>query len=151
MRLHHPVGNFHQMEMADRHDTPENRQRFRERVKEMPYEEFVKTEYWKLVSAYVLHQANYKCRHCGQGATRVHHVSYEHHGEEHLHLEDLHAICGGCHRILHTGGILAVRRVRAMTPGERMEDQQRRQEAFESKKHVFQDTLIQQFRKVKSI
>lgn len=41
-----------------------------------------------------------------EGAIHVHHRTYEHHGEEHLHLGDLVCLCSVCHKTFHDNGRL---------------------------------------------
>ena len=46
-------------------------------------------------------RANWKCS-CGcRESLQTHHLSYDHHGEEHLYMNDLKVLCSKCHR----GGI----------------------------------------------
>ena len=69
-----------------------------ERIKAMPYNRFLRTAYWKIVSNHVMEEANYRCSQCrAKTALQVHHLTYEHHGREHVHLEDLAALCKPCH------------------------------------------------------
>ena len=68
----------------------------------MPYREFLGTEYWRVASTYVKRKIR-ACR-CGEGRMsrlQVHHLSYEHRGAEHLHLEDLQVLCDPCHALAH--------------------------------------------------
>lgn len=71
-------------------------------LKEMPYDSFLLSDYWKQVAGAVKRKAGYRCEKCG--STRrleVHHTTYEHKGEEHLHPEDLQCLCHDCHSEIH--------------------------------------------------
>jgi hypothetical protein len=74
------------------------------------YREFLDSAYWHVVARYVRWQRKV-CEDCGRnGKLYVHHKSYDHHGQEHLHLVDLKVLCLGCHDTEHTKteGLLAV-------------------------------------------
>lgn len=67
------------------------------------YQEFLNGDYWQTVRKVILERDNYTCQHCG--ATRnlqVHHLTYEHHGREHLFPEDLLTLCRSCHEQVHS-------------------------------------------------
>lgn len=71
-------------------------------LRSMPYEQFVYTDYWRIVRDMVLWK-NKVCAECGGGRIfQVHHKTYKHHGYEHLHLEDLIVLCRDCHALLHS-------------------------------------------------
>jgi hypothetical protein len=71
-----------------------------ERLKAMPYSEFLRTDYWHAVKAHVLIVES--CSMCaGHLKLNVHHRTYKHHGREHLHLEDLIVLCENCHAKFH--------------------------------------------------
>lgn len=73
-----------------------------EQLKALPYPEFLNTEYWNTIRKYMLDQAKYKCQLCNSNGTlHVHHKTYEHHGDEHNHLEDLIVLCKQCHEKIH--------------------------------------------------
>ena len=68
----------------------------------MPYEEFLKTPYWKAVSQYVKNRDFNRCTKCGnQRRLQVHHKTYAHHGDELHHLLDLTCLCRDCHTKEH--------------------------------------------------
>lgn len=75
-----------------------------ENLKKMKYEEFLQTDYWKLVSEQARINAHYKCQLCGCNDKKlnVHHNTYEHRGEEFKHMEDLICLCEDCHNFYHT-------------------------------------------------
>lgn len=66
------------------------------------YSLFLKSKYWKKVRKTVLTRDGFMCRKCGyKKKLQVHHLSYEHHNYEHLHLDDLITLCKKCHESLH--------------------------------------------------
>lgn len=71
-------------------------------LRKRSYSDFLGTTYWDIVRRYVLYKRGWKCELCNEkGELRVHHKTYEHHGKEHLHLEDLITLCNKCHRKFH--------------------------------------------------
>jgi len=74
-------------------------------IKEMSYANFLKTPYWKIISAYKKQQSKFKCQLCNSGKNlSVHHRSYDNHGDELNHLEDLVVLCQNCHNTFHNRG-----------------------------------------------
>ena len=72
------------------------------KLKEMPYKDFLQTHYWEIVRNYVVYKRGHRCELCAhEGNFNVHHKTYEHHGEEHHHLEDLILLCRLCHAKFH--------------------------------------------------
>ena len=70
--------------------------------KKMPYAEFLQTDYWKKVRETMLDRADYRCHKCkAQEHLQVHHISYEHRGDEMRHLELLVVLCRECHKDVH--------------------------------------------------
>ena len=68
----------------------------------MPYEEFLKTPYWKAIAQYVKKRDYNRCQLCGaQKHLHVHHKTYQHHGDELHHLQDLVTLCKKCHSKTH--------------------------------------------------
>lgn len=66
------------------------------------YKKFLKSEYWYNVRTLVFQRDGHKCSRCPETKTlQVHHLRYDHHGEEHLHLEDLIILCRNCHKKEH--------------------------------------------------
>ena len=47
----------------------------------------------------ILERDKYKCVHCGDKATQVHHIFYRGFYKERM--EDLESLCGNCHLTLH--------------------------------------------------
>lgn len=77
-------------------------------LKEMKYEDFLQTDYWKMVSEQARINAHYKCQLCGCNDKKlnVHHNTYEHRGEEFKHMEDLICLCEDCHNFYHSKAFL---------------------------------------------
>ena len=74
---------------------------FVRRAKSMPYNEFLLTAYWRIVSEEVKRRRG-ECEICGSKEhLQVHHKTYEHHGYEHMHPEDLQCLCDKCHLKVH--------------------------------------------------
>lgn len=75
-----------------------------EALKKMKYEDFLQTDYWKMVSEQARINAHYKCQLCGckDKKLNVHHNTYEHRGEEFKHMEDLVCLCEDCHNYFHS-------------------------------------------------
>ena len=67
----------------------------------MPYEQFLQTSYWAAIREHVLLTIG-KCQTCSSREfLKVHHNTYDHHGSEHTHLEDLVVLCERCHQYFH--------------------------------------------------
>ena len=70
--------------------------------KEMSYDQFLSSPYWKVISAYKKLQAGYRCQLCNSSERlAVHHRTYENHGYEIEHLDDLVVLCERCHSKFH--------------------------------------------------
>ena len=68
------------------------------------YNEFLKSVYWEVVKLMVKSRDSYTCQDCGAKLDlQVHHKTYDHHGDEKNHLEDLITLCHSCHRKAHRG------------------------------------------------
>lgn len=73
-----------------------------EQLRKLPYKDFLLTSYWKNIVAQVRARDGHRCRICnGSKRLDVHHRTYQHHGEEHLHLDDLTTLCHVCHERHH--------------------------------------------------
>jgi hypothetical protein len=71
-------------------------------LRDMPYDEFLRSGYWADVRAKVLERDGHRCQGCGATkGLQVHHHTYAHHGDEARHLEDLVSVCRACHRRQH--------------------------------------------------
>lgn len=70
------------------------------KLKYMPYKEYLQTDHWKLTRKKKLRESKYKCQLCGsKGELHVHHNTYERRGEEDL--SDLVVLCSDCHAKFH--------------------------------------------------
>ena len=73
-------------------------------IKNKSYSEYIQTNYWHCIS-YHLRKDLKKCPKCDEKKDKkhlhVHHKTYEHLGEEYLHLEDLIVLCDNCHTKEH--------------------------------------------------
>lgn len=64
----------------------------------MKYFYFLKSSYWRIISEEKKRIAKWQCS-CGcRESLQTHHLSYNHHGEEHLYMEDLRVLCNKCHQ-----------------------------------------------------
>lgn len=71
-------------------------------LSQMPYKDFLTTPYWDIVRKYKMHRAGYRCELCSaRDVLNVHHKTYENHGNEHNHLDDLTVLCRDCHAKFH--------------------------------------------------
>lgn len=72
------------------------------RLRSMKYRDFLRTVYWRYISAHIKEESGKRCSLCGRyGSMNVHHRTYENHGEEALHTEDLICLCSKCHKNYH--------------------------------------------------
>lgn len=71
-------------------------------LKLLPYKTFLQTAYWFAVSSVAKSRAGMRCQVCNSPkAIQPHHRTYQTHGYEHLHMEDLVVLCGSCHGLFH--------------------------------------------------
>ena len=71
-------------------------------IKSMDYYEFLNTPYWKAIAERVKYKAGYRCQMCNSSENLItHHRTYENHGDEIHHVEDLICICKDCHEKHH--------------------------------------------------
>lgn len=70
-----------------------------EKLRSLPYQEFLLTPYWLAVSTHVKdnHPWCVLCTEPLSGPLEVHHRTYLHRGSEWEHLEDLTVLCHECH------------------------------------------------------
>lgn len=70
-------------------------------AREMPYDEYLQTDHWKIVRKQALGRALYRCQVCNADQKRldVHHRTYERLGREKP--EDLTVLCCDCHKTFH--------------------------------------------------
>jgi hypothetical protein len=75
-----------------------------EEYRNMPYEEYLKTEHWQKIRKEALLRAGYRCQLCNAAKPLdVHHRTYERLGEERP--DDVIAICRDCHERHHGKGV----------------------------------------------
>lgn len=75
------------------------------KILNMPYRDFLETPYWKGTALFVKRREGWKCSVCGStGNLDVHHKTYDHHGNEIYHLDELTTLCKECHRKVHETG-----------------------------------------------
>jgi 5-methylcytosine-specific restriction endonuclease McrA len=88
-------------ERNDRNEEYElNRERRLQYLKDLPYQEYLKTDHWQEKRKQVLREAGYKCQLCNsKEILDVHHRTYERIGIEWL--SDLIALCRTCHEKHH--------------------------------------------------
>lgn len=71
-------------------------------IKDMDYEDFLSTPYWKAIAAHTKYKAGYRCQVCNSSAfLATHHRNYGIHGREHAHLNELIVLCKHCHQKFH--------------------------------------------------
>lgn len=71
-----------------------------ERLRSMPYKDYLKTEHWQTVREAALERAEHRCQACNDATKlHVHHRTYERRGEENP--TDVVALCADCHRVFH--------------------------------------------------
>lgn len=71
-------------------------------IKEMDYQDFLATPYWKAITAHTKYKAGYRCQLCNNGADlATHHRNYDIHGREHAHMNELIVLCNNCHQKFH--------------------------------------------------
>ena len=70
-------------------------------LENMPYQEYLQTEYWKRFAHNARKRAGYHCQKCGRGNTLldVHHLTYERRGKEWY--SDVAVLCRHCHSVIH--------------------------------------------------
>lgn len=79
-----------------------NERQLQDNLRAMLYKDFVKTLYWKSIVLRRKYIDGMICTKCGaKNNLEVHHLTYEHHGDERHHFEDLITLCNGCHEKLH--------------------------------------------------
>lgn len=66
------------------------------------YQDFVQTIYWKSIVLRRKYMDSLVCTKCGtKNNLEVHHLTYDHHGDERHHFEDLITLCHKCHEKIH--------------------------------------------------
>jgi hypothetical protein len=71
-------------------------------IQDMDYKDFLKTPYWKAISQKMIYESKFKCQLCNSnGILNTHHRTYENHGDELNHTNDLIVLCTNCHNKFH--------------------------------------------------
>ncbi len=71
-------------------------------LRKLDYEKFLQTSYWATLKDVVFNDRGGKCERCGaDDYLHLHHISYEHRGNEINHMEDLELLCSNCHADHH--------------------------------------------------
>ncbi len=66
------------------------------------YTEYLQSNKWKKIARKIRAKYNYKCAECNSTIDlNVHHLTYEHIGNEQKHLDDLVLLCNKCHKTAH--------------------------------------------------
>lgn len=104
---------LHPDRMWDREITPKERinqiryanvnwETVSEHIRGMDYQHFLKTPYWKAITAHIKFKAGYRCQLCNSSGNLItHHRHYGIHGSEHAHMYELIALCDRCHNKFH--------------------------------------------------
>lgn len=73
------------------------------RLASLPYEDFLRTYYWRTIREHLLLQYRYKCSNCSHHnyPLEIHHTRYDIVGKEHLYLRSLMVLCFVCHGQMH--------------------------------------------------
>lgn len=84
-----------------------------ERLKRLPYREYLKTKHWKQTRRKRIRKSRYRCDRCGaRGRLQVHHKHYRSLGREVM--VDLETLCVPCHQGKHEGLIEADNHLRCI-------------------------------------
>ena len=72
-------------------------------IKNMDYNDFLQTPYWKAIAEKVKSRAKWTCEMCGKSAEclNVHHPDYSFHGRELQNINRLKCLCPDCHEKFH--------------------------------------------------
>jgi len=71
-------------------------------LKRMPYRLFLESAYWFAVSTVAKSRAGMRCSVCNSAdGIQAHHRTYDNHGYEHSHMNDIVVLCANCHGLFH--------------------------------------------------
>lgn len=74
----------------------------KEFIKKMDYKTFLRTEYWKIISARKKYTSKFRCQLCNsQDNLETHHTTYEIRGLEIFNMDKLIVLCKSCHSKHH--------------------------------------------------
>lgn len=70
-------------------------------LREMPYQEYLRTDEWNAKRAHALISSGFRCQVCNASGVELnaHHRTHERRGHEKP--EDLIVLCKGCHKVFH--------------------------------------------------
>ena len=93
----------------------------------MPNSRFERTVYWGIISGHIVSRDK-RCMNCASPSSlHVHHLTYEHRGQEHRFLNDLRALCRQCHTAQHRHMITAqAKGMQRLNPGISLEQLERK-------------------------
>ena len=70
--------------------------------RQLKYCDYLRTLYWSIIRSYVFFSRGKKCEKCNESRKlEVHHLSYDHLGEEYKYLNELIILCTACHKLNH--------------------------------------------------
>lgn len=79
-------------------------ERMKAALRALPYQEYLQSDYWKLIRKCAIEQHGGICQRCrrwDRGQIDVHHTRYLNRGEEYRYLDDLKILCHECHTDAH--------------------------------------------------
>ena len=72
------------------------------KIQKLSYRKFLQSNYWRMIKKIILKRDKNSCIICGKTENlEIHHSTYKHHKNEHLHLEDLSTLCHSHHYEWH--------------------------------------------------
>jgi len=79
----------------------EYREKLIQDYQEMPYKEYLKSDWWQWIKKEKIRQVGYKCQKCRKSnkPLHIHHNQYKDRGKERL--SDLSCLCKNCHDRKH--------------------------------------------------
>lgn len=82
---------------------PEEIERMKAALRALPYDEYLRSDYWKLIRKCAIEQHGGRCQRCRKRDRQidVHHTRYLNRGEEYRYLDDLKVLCHECHMEAH--------------------------------------------------
>lgn len=95
------LGNYGKNINVLKNDELINRYEVKNILIKLSYDDFLRTGYWKIISNRIKDKHN-KCNICGsQNYLQVHHNTYDIHGMEVYHMDELRVLCSSCHSQIH--------------------------------------------------
>lgn len=79
-----------------------SKQSIKQYLNSLPYKEFLRTRYWKIIRNIIIRRDGHNCMLCCNGNDlQVHHKRYFNKGVEYEHLDELITLCSDCHKKFH--------------------------------------------------